>query len=66
LPARFLPQNRFWELAFQTAHPVQVSHEGTAYKISKLIKPAALIAALQTGQQAVFGESSLKSAVPIG
>jgi membrane protease YdiL (CAAX protease family) len=42
--------NRFWELAFQTAQPIQVSHEGTIYHIGKMINPEALIAALQTGQ----------------
>jgi hypothetical protein len=43
--------SRFWELAFQTADPIQSSPDGTLLQIGKLIDPPALIAALETEGQ---------------
>ncbi len=44
-----LTLDRFWELAFQTAIPLEVSHDGTMYKIGKLVDPRGLIKALEAG-----------------
>jgi membrane protease YdiL (CAAX protease family) len=46
-----LTLDQFWELAFQTAEPLEVFHDGTMYKIGKLVDPQALIAELPLGEK---------------
>ncbi len=42
-----LTPERFWTLAIETGHPLNVSYEGKSFSINSVIDPSALLAALK-------------------